>query len=394
MKKVLVLGAGYGGLKAVVNLQNKIDKNEVEITLINKNSYHYESTWLHEVSAGTVTPEKASFDIKSLLKDHVNFVEDSVLKVDRENKVVLTENSSYEYDYVVIALGFKSDDFNIQGVKEFCLPITNRNNAYLIKNKIDEKLSYLKENEDKNLTINVIGAGFSGIELLGEFTDIIPKYCNENGLSKDRIIIQNIHPGEYILPNFDKKLIEYATRRLENKGIKFYHKHFMTGATESSITVEHDGVKTELQSDITIWTAGVKGNEVISASDIPNKKDRVIVNEFLQLPEDENIFIIGDCAAVKDPKTGNLLPTTAQLAIQNGQSVAKNLVKVMNNKPLKPFKYSYKGTVCSLGEKDAIGTAFGIKLKGRLASYLKKAVDDRSLFMLGGVKILFKKGKF
>lgn len=397
MKNIVILGAGYGGLKAAVELQKRISNSDCKITLINKNNYHYESTWLHEVSAGSIEGNEASYDIHPLLDDSkVEFKKGTVLEIKSEENIVVLENEEISFDYLVVALGFESDDFNTKGVKEYCFPITNRHRAILINKKIEEELLRLKESNDKEkkLVISVIGAGFSGIELLGEFTEQLPRYLKDNNLEENQIVIQNVHPGKTILPNFDPKLVSYATNRLESKGIHFYHGYFMTEATENSIFVEKDGERRELPSDITIWTAGVKGNSVISKSNIPNRKDRVSVNEFLQLPTNENVFVIGDCSVVFDKATNSPLPPTAQIAIQQGICVAKSISNlIQDGKPLE-FKYDHKGTVCSLGEKTAIGTAFGVNIKGMPAAFLKKAIDDRSLFMLGGLKTVFKKGKF
>jgi len=129
-KKVLVLGAGYAGLQAVTKLQKEISSNEAEITLVNKNKYHYEATWLHEASAGTLNYEDLIYPIESVIdKNKVNFINAEVTKIDRNAKKVETTHGIFEYDILVVALGFESETFGINGMKEHAFQIENIHTA-------------------------------------------------------------------------------------------------------------------------------------------------------------------------------------------------------------------------------------------------------------------------
>ena len=169
---ILVLGAGYGGLSTVVNLQKLVGTDEADIILVNKNDYHYESTWLHEASAGTLRPDQVRYDIQGVInKSKVQFVKATVEGIDVNTKKVATSAGEYTYDYLVIGLGFEGETFGITGLDKYALSIANVNAARQIRDHIEYQFatwSTEENRDDARLTIVVGGAGFSGIEFLGE----------------------------------------------------------------------------------------------------------------------------------------------------------------------------------------------------------------------------------
>lgn len=167
---ILVLGAGYGGLTTIVNLQKLINTNEAEIILVNKNDYHYETTWLHEVGAGTISPDKARYPISKVINHNVKFVIANVENIDVHTKKVETSAGEFSYDYLVIGLGFEGETFGIPGLKEHALSLTNINTARQVREHIEYQFASWTLDEvkdDSKLTIVVGGAGFTGIEFLG-----------------------------------------------------------------------------------------------------------------------------------------------------------------------------------------------------------------------------------
>ena len=148
--------------------KKEISTDEAEITLINKNEYHYESTWLHEASAGTINYEDLMYPVESALKqDKVNFVVAEVTKIDRNAKRVETDKGVYDYDVLVVALGFVSETFGIDGMKDYAFQIENVLTSRKLSRHIEDKFANYaasKEKDDKDLAILVGGAGFTGIE--------------------------------------------------------------------------------------------------------------------------------------------------------------------------------------------------------------------------------------
>ncbi|MBM7704615.1 NAD(P)/FAD-dependent oxidoreductase [Metabacillus iocasae] len=397
--KVVVLGAGYGGIMTTVNLQKKLGVSEADITLVNKNDYHYETTWLHEVSAGTLHHDRSRVPVKNLINtSKVNFVQDTVVDVKTEEKRVILENSELEYDYLVVALGYESETFGIKGLKEHAFSIANINSARLIREHIDYVFATYNnevEKRDELLTIVVGGAGFTGIELVGELANRVPQLCKEFDIPREKVRVICVEAAPTALPGFDPELVEYAVTQLERKGVEFKIGTAIKEATEEGIIVAKDDQVEEIKAATVIWAAGVRGSYLIEKAGFENMRGRVKVDPQLRAPGLDNVFIVGDCSLMINPETERPYPPTAQIAMQQGETCAHNLaVLVRGQGEMQEFKPDLKGTVCSLGHDDAIGVVFGRKLFGSSASFMKKVVDNRALYLQGGAGLVMKKGKF
>ncbi|KYG28334.1 NAD(P)/FAD-dependent oxidoreductase [Priestia endophytica] len=398
--KVVVLGAGYGGIMTTIHLQKQLGVNEAEITLINKNDYHYETTWLHEVSAGTLHHDRARVSVTDLInKNKVTFMKDTVTDINIEQKkVILKNNQEIEYDYLVIALGYESETFGIKGLKEHAFSISNINTARQIREHLDYTFATynnLEEKPEGMMTIIVGGAGFTGIEFVAEIANRVPKLCKEFDIPRDTVRIICVEAAPTALPGFDPQLIEYAVTQLERKGVEFKIGTMIKECTPEGIIVSKDDQTEEIKSKTVVWAAGVRGSHIIEKTGIENNRCRVKVGPDLRAPGAEGVFIVGDCSLVINDETDKPYPPTAQVAMQQGPVAAKNITTLIKGgTELQTFKPDLKGTVCSLGHDDAIGVVFGRKLFGTSASAMKKVVDNRALFLEGGPGLLLKKGKF
>ncbi|RAS74691.1 NAD(P)/FAD-dependent oxidoreductase [Priestia endophytica] len=398
--KVVVLGAGYGGIMTTIHLQKQLGVNEAEITLINKNDYHYETTWLHEVSAGTLHHDRARVSVTDLInKNKVTFMKDTVTDINIEQKkVILKNNQEIEYDYLVIALGYESETFGIKGLKEHAFSISNINTARQIREHLDYTFATynnLEEKPEGMMTIIVGGAGFTGIEFVAEIANRVPKLCKEFDIPRDTVRIICVEAAPTALPGFDPQLIEYAVTQLERKGVEFKIGTMIKECTPDGIIVSKDDQTEEIKSKTVVWAAGVRGSHIIEKTGIENNRCRVKVGPDLRAPGAEGVFIVGDCSLVINDETDKPYPPTAQVAMQQGPVAAKNITTLIKGgTDLQTFKPDLKGTVCSLGHDDAIGVVFGRKLFGTSASAMKKVVDNRALFLEGGPGLLLKKGKF
>jgi NADH:ubiquinone reductase (H+-translocating) len=398
--KVVVLGAGYAGLMTVTRLQKQIGVNEADIVLVNKNDYHYETTWLHEASAGTLHHDRVRYDIKDVIdRNKVEFIKGTAVEIKTAEKKVILENGEIEYDYLVVALGGESETFGIKGLKEYAFSITNVNSARQIREHIEYQFATYnteEEKKDERLTIVVGGAGFTGIEFLGELTNRIPELCREYDVDFDKVKVICVEAAPTALPGFDPELVEYAMTQLERKGVEFRIGTAIKECTPEGIIVAkgEDEVE-EIKAGTVIWAAGIRGNSIIEASGFEAMRGRVKVQPDLRAPGHDDVFIIGDCSLIINEEINRPYPPTAQIAMQQGEVCARNLVALIRDKgELEAFKPDIKGTVCSLGEDDAIGIAFGKKMVGTKASFMKKMIDNRALYMIGGASLVMKKGKF
>ncbi|WAA11885.1 NAD(P)/FAD-dependent oxidoreductase [Fervidibacillus halotolerans] len=398
-QKIVILGGGYGGLQTVVKLQKSLSPNEAEIILVNNHPYHYETTWLHEAAAGTLQPERVRYSIEDIIDQRkVQFVQDTVEKIIPEEKKVQLGTRELSYDYLVVALGAEAETFGIKGLKEHAFTISNLDSARKIKEHIEYVFSTYHSdgrNTDEQLSIVVGGAGFTGIEFLGELVNRIPKLCDTYQIKRENVKVYCIEAAPTVLPGFDPELVKYAKSVLEKKGVEFLIGTPIKECTKEGVLVDQGNGETKLiKANTVVWAAGVRGNSVIEKSGFENVRARVAVDSYLRAPGYDDVFIIGDCSAVINKETNRPYPPTAQIAMQQGKLVAKNLkLLLQGKKDLETFVFDNKGTVCSLGEDDAVGIVFGKKITGFKASFMKKVIDNRSLFLIGGTSLVLKKGK-
>ncbi|EOT25953.1 NAD(P)/FAD-dependent oxidoreductase [Enterococcus saccharolyticus] len=396
MKEVAILGAGYAGLRALHELQKKA-AGEFRITLVDRNAYHYEATDLHEVAAGTQPKEKITYDIKDVVNPKVTtFIQDEVVKINPDTKEVeLKNNKPVRYDYLIIGLGFRSETFGIPGAEENALEMVNIDSAVKIYEHIQDAMAKYKETKDKKyLKLVVCGAGFTGIELVGSLVEAKKGYAKLAGVTPDEIEIYCVEAAPTILPMFNDELTNYCLKQLDKWNV-----HLMTGCAIKGIKPEHvvyanGDVEKELEAATIIWTTGVSGSFVMGESGFDERRGRVVVNEDLTAPGHDDIYIIGDVAAVMDKESNRPYPTTAQIALKMGEYTAKHLVNRIKGQSTPGFVFKSAGSVASIGNTHAFGMVGKTGVKGYPASFIKKMIMNKSLYETGGVKEVMAKGRF
>ncbi|CAD2073282.1 NAD(P)/FAD-dependent oxidoreductase [Phocicoccus pinnipedialis] len=396
-KKIVVLGAGYAGLATVVRLQKELGFQDADITLINKNEYHYEATWLHETAAGSINWEDGVYPIaKAVDNMKTKFIVAEVTKINKDAQTVETTQGEFEFDYLVVALGFESETFGITGMEEYAQAMTNPTNALEARQSIEANFkNYLTSGDENDLSIVVGGAGFTGIEYLGELVETLPELCAQLGIDYNKVKITCVEAMPSMLPMFPKELVDYAQKFLEDRGVTFMLGTAITAANDKGFMVKVDEKEQQLYANNRIWTAGVRGSRLMEESFDGVKRGRIVVNSDLSVDGYDNIFVIGDVAAVMNGEGPDArpYPTTAQIAMQLGDHLARNIKRKLNGDKLEPFVFDDKGTVCSLGSKDGIGMVFGKPIKGKSAAIMKKVIDTRAVFILGGPILAYSKGK-
>jgi len=392
--KIVILGAGYGGILTAQRLQKELNYNEADVTLVNKHDYHYFTTHLHMPAAGTDQMENARVAISKLIDEFkIDFVKATVQQIrTQEKKVLLEDGSALSYDYLIISVGGETETFGIPGMKEYAMSIRSINSVRMIRQHIEYQFAAYKQDETRldRLTFVVGGAGFTGIEFVSELADRIPELCKQYDVDPSLVKIYNVEAAPSALPGFDPELVEYAMNVLQNKGVTFKIGTPIKEATPEGVIV---GEGELIKSQTVVWAAGVRGNRMIEEAGIETMRGRVKVDEFLRVPGQENIFVIGDNSLMFNPE-GRPYPPTAQIAMQQGVTCANNIVASIRNQQPTKFVFSNKGTVASLGKGEAIGIVGTKKLKGFTAAQLKKIIDIRYLFIIGGLSLVLKKGKF
>lgn len=391
--KILILGAGYGGLLTTLKLQQKLHYNEAEVTLVNKHDYHYLTTWLHEPAAGTAPASRAQVDLHKIIdKTKVNFVKGTVASIEPEAQTATLEDGTVlSYDYLVIGLGSEPETFGIEGLREHAFSIRSINAVRQISEHIRYMFAKFKNDptHTEYLTFVVGGAGFTGIEFCGELGDRIPELCEEFDVNSDLVKIYNIEAAPSALPGFDKELVDYAMEVLMKKGIEFKINTPIKQCTPEGVLL---ATGEEIKSATVVWTGGVRGNSIVERSGFEVMRGRVKVDEYLHAPGYENVFVVGDCALIFNDQ-GRPYPPTAQIAGQEGENCGDNLVALVRGELMQKFTPELLGTLASLGKGEGMGQVGDKKLFGSSAALMKKASDLRYLVKIGGIGLAMKKVK-
>ncbi len=401
MKKVLLLGAGYGNM-ALLTAINKDVFSQAEFTLINNTPYHYKTIALHDVASGKHN-RSVLFPLQDIIDDRVQLIEDSVVSIDSRN--VQCQNGTYNYDYLVVGLGFSSDSFGIPGVGIYTQSITSYDSAKNIHKTIEERLqAYINEKDSKNLAFIVCGGGFTGIEFAGSLAQEIKKQCETRGIDFSLVQIYCIEAMPKILPMFSENLMQIALKRLKELGVIVLTNSKILECKMGCVVIEKEGTQEEIYANSIIWTAGVKGNEVIANSTFfKSGRSKVEIDTWLKPINQEhvmdNIFVIGDCAALKDEQTGRFYPPTAQLAKQQGEYLAQILEMLLyaahkneqiQHELIPQFQFQSRGSICSIGAGYAIGVAGTKEMHGYIANILKWLIESKWNYELGGFSAVFK----
>ena len=393
MKKVVVLGAGYASLAFLKKLQPKVLES-AQVTLISRYDYHYTSILLHEIVSGAKSD--VTLRLKDILPNGVEIIKDNVLEI-KANEVV-GEKQSYEYDYLIVGLGFGSDDFGIQGVREHSTPIVDFVNAKALKEKLIAQIQKYKQTRDANdLKIAVCGGGFSGIETISSLVFNLKKLCQKEGVSPNLLELTCIEAMPDILPMFSAPLVTKAKEFLQNQGVRLAVGCKILRCEANKVIVEKDGAERVFDAGVIIWTAGVRGSSVIEASKFfTSGRSKVEVSAYLQPINQENqslmgnVYVIGDCAALKDPVSGRFYPPTAQIAIKQGEYLAEAFNARLLGGNIREFSYEAQGTICSLGESYAIGIVGKREVSGFVAIVLKRLIEKKWVIKLLGLRGLWR----
>ncbi|MDQ0253147.1 NADH dehydrogenase [Evansella vedderi] len=386
--RIVILGAGYGGMITSKRLGKLLKAGEADVTLINKHDYHYLTTELHKTAAGTEPDSKIALPITQFIdQEKVTFKKGTVSSIDYSgNKVLLEGGEKVNYDYLVVSLGFHVSTFGIPGIKEHAFEVRSFRSSKTIYHHIQRQFALYKEDEDPSrLTFVVAGAGFTGVEVVGELVVKLPELAEEYNIPFDKVRIVNVEAAPTILPGSADAAVDYASRILDKRGVEVKTSTKVLECKEDNIITDNG----DLPSRTLIWTCGVQGHHLFEGTGIETVQGRAVVDEYLRIPTLKNVFCIGDNSYFK---TGEKtpLPPTAQVALQQAPVCGDNIVGTIRGTELRKFEYHHKGSVASLSEHYGVGEVGGALLKGKIAAAMKKVIGYRYLFFLGGPSLMLK----
>jgi NADH:ubiquinone reductase (H+-translocating) len=392
LKKIVILGAGYAGVEAAKVLSKKFKKDHsVEITLIDANPYHTLLTELHEIAGRRTDKESVMVDLYNVFKaTKVNVVRDKIESIDYEARTLTSGKETYKYDYLVLGCGAEPAFFGVEGVKEYGFTIWSLKDALKIREHIENSFQLAKEEKDvvkrkELLTFVVAGAGFTGIEVVGELFEWKNILCEKHEIDPKEVNIINVEALPSILPILKPSLQNKAENFLVKKGVKVMKNAPIVKATPNSIVLKDGQV---INTGTLIWTCGVQGNSfAVSTGLTQGKRNRIQVNDYMQSMDKEEVYAVGDNAYYEID--GKPIPQIVETALQTGECAAHNIAAAITKTEKKKFVLNTHGFMVSLGSHYCVAELMGTPLSGFLAMASKHLVNLHYLWGVGGLRLVW-----
>ena len=360
--KVVILGGGFGGLTAARALTKTAD-----VTVVDRHNFQTFLPLLYQVSTAGLAADHVAYPIRGALrKTGAKFRMASPISIDHKNKQVKLDSSELlDFDHLIIALGSTTADFGIPGVTEYSLGMKSVHEALTIRAEVMRRFEDLCRFEDNTrLTISVVGGGPTGVEMAGALAELVRGPLNsDQANAAAHIDVQLLEAGDRLLPPFSPSLSARTKKDLEKIGVNVKLNSAVKAIEHRKIILK-DG--TVLQSEITVWAAGVQGSPAMQQLNLPVVGNRLSVAPTLQINNYPNIWALGDIAGAIG-KDGRPLPMVAPVAIQQGKFIAKQIDRLTNGKALKTFSYLDKGSMATIGRNKAVVEVKGLKLTGTIA---------------------------
>lgn len=369
-KRIIIAGGGFAGLK----LAKSLEKSNFQVVLLDKNNYHQFQPLFYQVATAGLEPSAISFPLRKTFQEQkdIHFRVAGLEYVDETNKIVATSIGQLRYDYLVLAIGARTNFFGNQNLRRHAISMKSLSEAINLRNTILDNFEQALNEPDPGiaarlLNIVIVGGGPTGVELAGALAEmkkyILPKDYPELDFSKMQIHL--LEASSKVLNGYSEKSSEKGKEYLERLGVNVLLDTYVK---------DYDGHKAELANGETldtetlIWAAGVRGNEVHGLHpEAFGRGSRLLVDEFNRLKGNPDIFAIGDLALMNTEEYPDGHPQVATVAIQQAGNLARNFLRMEKNKPLKPYKYFHKGALATVGRNLAVADLPGIRFTGFIA---------------------------
>jgi NADH:quinone reductase (non-electrogenic) len=375
---IVVAGAGYAGLHVALRLTAKLRNNPmVELTVVDRHDYHQALTELPRVAAGTRAADAVRIPLEDVLAKRVRFVQAEISGFDLPGRQVLTSAGPIGWSRLVLALGSRPNDFAIPGLSQRALSLYSASDAERVWAAVNKALAAAAvadpEQQRRLATMVVGGGGATGVELAGELAEMLPELASRHGLDSDQPAVLLVEAGPTILAGSSLQLIDNAARILADLGVQVRTNAMIAAATEGGFRLKGGQL---VEGGVFVWAGGVKAPELVMGSGLPiGHNGRVKVDRYLRVLDHPEVYVAGDLASVVDPRSGHVLPPLAQVALEEGETVARNLDAALEGRALEAFTFHDKGFILSVGTRRGVADIAGITSGGRLAHLLKDFIE-------------------
>ncbi len=361
-KEIVIIGAGYSGILVAKKLAKRLKKAKIKdasVTLIDKNPFHTMLTELHEVAASRVEEDSIRISLKKVFAGRkVDVKLDTVTSVDVENKTVIGKTDQYPYDYLVLAAGSKPTYFGVSGAKENAFKLWSYDDAVLLKDHIEDmfrKAARETDIEEKKrlLQFNVVGAGFTGVEMAGELAEYVPVLCDRYEIDRALVTIYDIDILDRACSMLSEKISAKVERRMKKMGIQLMFKTKVIAIEKDSIQTESDGVQSIRKTATVIWAAGIESAEI--TSEVAKvyqtaNRGRIKVDPYLRSLDDESVYVAGDNMFYIPEGEKTPVPQVVENCEHCSGTIAHNIMSAITGKsPMEVYKPKFHGIMVSIG---------------------------------------------
>ena len=358
LSRIVIIGGGFAGISLAKKLRNK----NVQVVLLDKHNYHTFQPLLYQVATGGLEAGSIAYPIRKVIQEYNDFYFrlTSVKEIDTKNQKVISEIGELHYDYLVIATGSKTNYFGNKEIERNSMAMKTIPQSLNIRSLILENFEQAvltKDISDKNSLINcvLVGAGPTGVELAGALAEMKKAILQKDypDLDVSKMEINLVQSGDRILNTMSEKSSKAAEEFLLSLGVKIWKNVRVTNYDGRTITTNSD---LTFETATVIWTAGVQGAAItgLDAKSLVERVERIRVNSYNQVAGYNNIFAIGDIASMETSNYPQGHPMMAQPALQQGDLLGDNIIKLIRNKTMKPFEYNDKGSMATIGRNKAV----------------------------------------
>ena len=369
MAKIVIIGGGFGGL----NFLHKAKKSDTEFILIDKTNHHLFQPLLYQVATAVLSPADIAVPIRHLFNNdkNVNVILGEVKDIDKDsNLLTLDDGEIISYDYLILSVGSKHSYFGKNDWSKYSNGLKIINDALDIRDRILKAFEKAEKEKDElkrqeYLNFVIVGAGPTGVEMAGSIAEIAFKNMKKEYRNFDTsdANVYLIEAGPKILSMFSEKLATKAEQYLKDLGVTVRKNEKVINIKKNILTTE----SSEIATDNIIWAAGNEASPLIKKLDTDTDlQGRALVDEYCLIKDSNNIFVIGDASNFKN-KNNKSLPGIAPVAIQQGRYLAKIIKSNIKNKEMKPFKYTDKGMMATVGKFKAVGVVGNLEITGLIA---------------------------
>lgn len=379
--KILILGGGFAGVEVARELEKLLSPDEAILQLVSRDNFVLFTPMLHEIAASDLDISTIANPIRKMIK-RTQFIAADVENIDTDNKRVTVMHGfnrhrhSLTFDHLVLALGSVPNFHGMEGLEHHALTMKSLEDAILLRNRMIAHLEeadpdYSVSSRNDLLTMVVAGGGFAGVETVAGIHDFmqsaIRSYSNLHPL-QIRVVL--VHSGPFLLPELGEQLGHYTGEKLRERGIEVLTQRRLRSITDAGVTLD-DGMF--IRTKFVVWAAGNSPSPVVAGLPFANRGGRIDTNLMLQVEMKEGVWALGDCASIPDGN-GGFHPPTAQHALRQAKTAARNIVASIRGEALKPFSFKTIGQLAAIGRRTGVGCIFGRRFSGFIAWWMWRTI--------------------